>query len=83
MRGECPGLGCPYENEYWHLALNALRSLERAGMCWGKNEKKKKAQGHERKAHWFCLLCVLKAFVYIGMQIYEILKMLHFYQFLP
>lgn len=43
----------------------------------------KKEQGNERKAYWFCFLCVLKAFVYTEMQIHEILKMLHFYQFLP
>lgn len=75
MRGECSGLECPYENEYWHLALDTLSSLERVLESWsmlGRNGKKE--QNNERKAHWSCYLCVLKSFEYIEMQIYELLK---------
>lgn len=65
---EVNALGCPYEHEYWHLALNTLSSLERDVESWnvlGKNGKKKSKEMKERhtgSAFFVCLklLCTQK-----------------------
>lgn len=45
---------------------------------WKKNDWR-----NERNVFWFCFICVCQAFVYIEMQIYEISRKQHLYQFLP
>lgn len=54
----------PYENEYWHLALNTISSLEKDLESWSVLGGKDKKSGKWKKGTTY-LLCMLKAFVYI------------------